>query len=336
MYESSTRLLTGETMPRVKRMFSSTMTAGLIRPASMWPFGLPRLSRRLDFRIEAISSHELPYFKWLVQTYVSGFYPETEDTYAEALALPSLAGHERFGRSTIARTVWAVKKHGNTLGFFVASEKRGGNVKLGPIVIASEFRREGNGTRVLRTLAAHYSRLGYGKLYMTIPATNLAACALAIKADFCLEATLRQHYSVSHDELVFGRCFGSETVSVVRHRPESPIEPFSKGALVSPFPNTAARVFHTLTSGKEALIGSSSKRGGAVKLVPIGVPPLNMLELLEEAESIHMGDKRKTFALLSLSDIDWREAFMAKNYCIEGRLVQPDRRDILVLSKGSE
>jgi ribosomal protein S18 acetylase RimI-like enzyme len=318
-----------------------------------------RMAEHKDFNIGPISLQELPYFKWLVQTYVSSFYPETEDTYTQTLAAPD-ADRARSWRSTVNRTVWSIRRKASPLGFFVASEKPSQNVKLGPIVISPEFRRSGFGSRVVTALAMHYSRLGHRKLYMTIPASNFAACAFAIKAGFLSEARLKQHYSSSHDEWVFAKCLdGYNYPALPKPRFGEPLggyfdnvvtgdtRPFHKRMLEAFVANLverdscgmsdpserSCRIFHTDIPRKQASIMSSPKRGGAVKLEIISGTPPGVLNLLDEVEDLYLDKMRKMYVLLSASDTALQAAFVAKNYSSEGRLVQPDKKDLVVLSK---
>jgi RimJ/RimL family protein N-acetyltransferase len=327
-------------------------------------FGLTslRVAQNKDFQIGPICFQELPYFKWLVQTYISGFYPETEDTYTETLASPHV-NHDRSWRSTVNRTVWSVRRQETPIGFFVASEKRGQNVKLGPIVISPEFRRSGFGTRVLDTLATHYSRLGHQKLYMTIPTSNFAVRALAVKGGFFPEARLRQHYSSSHDEWVFGKCLERSNYAALSSANQTltqPIREYCDGLVSEPSgvshkrmlrglvsnlqerdscrisddnSERSCRVFYTDIATKHASIVSSPKRGGAVRLEIIDGTSPGILNLLDEVEDHYLGTMRKMYLLVSLSDTALQRQLVARNYSTEGRLVQPYNKDLVVLSK---
>jgi ribosomal protein S18 acetylase RimI-like enzyme len=291
---------------------------------------------------------ELSYFKWLVQTYVSHYYPETEESYTETLASFSLPKERYEGVSTVARRVWSIEVDGSVAGYFVGSEKTEGGVKLGPIVLAPEFRRKRIGGCVLNTLARHYSQMGFWKFYMTVPASNVAANSFARESGFCLETILRKHYSESHDEYVWGRTI-SETfdtskmlqsangnakhlrLSAQTDRLESTSKELGSG---HEYLKQRRLYQHDLESNGPTIL-CSPKRGGALKLDFLNNGnKTEVLAVLDEIESYFFCRSRKLYTMPLVSTESIIKSLIVKGYTIEGT-IRRQKRDAggLILSK---
>jgi RimJ/RimL family protein N-acetyltransferase len=303
----------------------------------------------------------------VVQTDVSRWYPETEVSYGASLVRAQRLNSDPYGLFTLRRTVWSVLRRGEVVGFFVASEKRGGSVKLGPIAIGREHRRSGLATEMLSLLANYYRSVGARKLYMTVADPNLAAVRTAGSADFRLEATLVRQYSVDHDELVFGLALRSASQSSrdagaqLDSRCSRGFDQLIDGSLSStygeidrnfttslfragdpvakwgPYDRQPRRIFLAGDSRSfGALIIAAPKRGGAVKIGPVaGVPDL-VVPLVERAITEYEGlGKRRIYALVPCLDVPLGLRFEALGFASEGRLREPYRTgvDVTVLGR---
>lgn len=185
---------------------------------------------------------ELPQFYFLVHRFVSPFYPGTENSYSQKL----IGGTSLIcGGSTVGRMVWAIRDRGATIGFCVATEKRTGAVKLGPLVLDEDHRKKGYARQVVELLAEHYGALGRSWMFMTAPVENAGIRALARRCGFQVQAILARHYSDRWDEAVYGR----------------PLESGNNGKVVT---RTAA--VYQFGGGEMKPARIVRKRGGAVKI----------------------------------------------------------------------
>jgi len=315
---------------------------------------LSRLIRDRDLTISPMERSNLDLFHYLVREYVSWLYPETEESYAYKIGSTPLKGLNTWGSLTYRKQVWSTIIGDKVVGFFVASEKVGGNVKLGPIVIEPEYRRRDIGKNVIELLSKFYSLKGYGKMYMTIPMPNLVASEFAASAGFLPELSLKRQYSPDYDEVVFSKLIGLGRVEFGING-SNPGLTFTRGnnlflgmhkkhytnlsinlldrLLVSVNVNfshdssmKARKIFEINNGdGPEAFIVSSPKRGGSVKLGPIGGGSLLLADLIEEVEKFYLGlgRSRRIYAMVDTSERNTIAHFLRKGYDIEGRIAQP-------------
>ncbi len=308
-------------------------------------------------------------FAQLVRREVSCYYPETEEFYPFRLAEIAFLGIDPFGLFTLRRMVWSVKAGNNLAGFLVMTEKRGGSVKLGPMVMVKRFRKRGIGSSALRVLFSHYGRLGFRKVYATIPATNVAVTRLLETSGFVREATLKQHYSTLHNEVVFGTFIGTLSSRATRDprisvHPSRNIDPRLHEFVLSEFGADYDELDETFTSNllsandrsplwdynqkprklfwlhpdqnRAALVVAAPKRGGAVKLGPVGGAVDLVSSLIEQTENFFFeSGRRKLYALVPTSKVELISLLLGLGYEKEGTLREPYRPgvDNAVLSK---
>jgi RimJ/RimL family protein N-acetyltransferase len=321
-----------------------------------------------DLRIAPLDQGQFEYFEHLVLNNVSVQYPETEHSYPRSLATAHFLGNDAFGLFTQRRTIWTVLIRSFPIGFFVASEKYGGSVKLGPIVIDKAMRAMGLGSKILASLQDYYSLAGYRKLYMTVPDHNKPALRLAEKAKFVREARLRRHYSVFDDEVVLAKLLPCQGI----RPPEDSTASISPGyedlsrflalscgqayeGMGPAFTNRLiraaqrsegdyslkGRVIYSTRNRSElsAIAVASAKRGGAVKLGPIAGDPADLSRLIREIEAEYFGNrrKRKIYAFVPYDSKGLLDVTVEQGYRFEGLLSSPYRlgAHMLIVSKQS-
>lgn len=329
------------------------------------------VSSTAELSVRPLQNSELLYFAGLVQEYVSPYYPETEQSYPYDLADSHFQGFDPYGLITLSRTIWSVRVASQTVGFFVASIKRGGSIKLGPAVIAPDFREKGIGSGVMTLLTRLYSRTGFRKLYLTVPQTNNDALRLVLGAGFTKEAILRRHYSTDHNELVFGKLLqeqGENLISTLfssdpmrlSSDPEFPlqrfismwIEPyyedidygFIRNLIMASMRSPAEdyrlknrKIFYKMDDNNRmtALLIASMKRGGAVKCGPVGGNAADLLDLVREAQEFYRQRARRKMYIIAAGDQQETVSKLKREgFCVEGELIEPYRasKNMLVIS----
>ncbi len=319
------------------------------------PFSLPLCIE--DISLELLNDSEYELFEYLCREFVSHYYPETEENYARNLFRTQLIGCDTYGLFTLHRQIWSIIYRLKIIGFFTASEKMGGSIKLGPIVIHPAFRRKNLGKKVIKCLEKFYSALGIRKFYMTIPECNSQAVSFAFSAGFNLEAQLKLHYSKDYDELVFGKKILNVNSSL-RHEIDNVNYSYRNAIMASykidkyfvdrlnsslcrdifgDYSKKPRKLFNEHSGHDDySFVLSAPKRGGAVKLGPICGNPKILKRILIDVERFFFNlEKRKIYALVSALDKEIINQFIESKYRIEGRLTVPYRNkiDMFVLSK---
>lgn len=292
-------------------------------------------SERLDeLSASRMQDADYPYFQYLVGEFVSGHYPETESSYTHDVAFRGSVG----SLLTQDKIVWAVHLDGQIVGFFVATRKPDFATKFGPIVIDPAYQSQGIGKKILRMLMEWYCSQGSQKFYLTVPTPNLQTCNFALALGFRLEATLRRQYSPEHDEMVFGKLAqNGKLVSAPGRKFEKPhlrptpkverllemaIDAEQKEARHDPTLSAAKSFIVNENNLREAFIVCSPKRGGSVKLGPIGGTPRSVASLIPQLESFYfgIGRSRRIFALIEGRNRNTIAHFVRNGYELEGRI----------------
>lgn len=329
-----------------------------------------RVENSSSLSLAKLKDEDVHFFARLVRQDVSRFYPETEDSYALRLAEVSFLGKDPFGLFSLRKTIWSLAVAGRTAGFFAATEKRGGSVKFGPVVLLEDFRGKGLGKWALDKLSHYYGTMGSRKAYLTVPAIHERGIRFARKCGFLQEAQLRLHYSPRYDEVVFGMMVEgiAERLTAQGDRRQVSIgstedlqlnefilrecgksydeldEEFTsslasataRGPLYD-YSKKVRKLFSEWDDGGPiAILVSSPKRGGAVKLGPVCGSSDSVERLAIQTEHLYFGaGRRKICALLAADQPALSDTFLRLGYTSEGRLREPFKVgvDMLVLSK---
>lgn len=174
-------------------------------------------SRVVDgmLRLERIQDADRGKFIQLVQKHISGSYLETGAQYARKLLEIDSSPFDREGVFTRRKRIFSIVYRGHRCGFLVITEKLGGSIKTGPVILERDYRKRGLGKRLRELIHKYMKKAGFRKVYATVPAKNHSAISYLTSSSYRLEAHLRHHYHDEHDELVLGYLL-EETVSVDR------------------------------------------------------------------------------------------------------------------------
>ena len=100
-----------------------------------------------DYRKE-----DLPAVKRLMLQYLPRFYDDIDESFSESLTEAHEKGYDSFGYFTTAKHVWIAEIKKEIVGMMAVSIKRGGSVKISPIIIDEAYRRKGIGQKLIDTL----------------------------------------------------------------------------------------------------------------------------------------------------------------------------------------
>lgn len=139
-----------------------------------------------------------------VEKHISDSYLETGRTYGEKLLHVSDAGRDVEGVFTLRKRVLDIVLEGRPIGFAVLTEKLGGSVKTGPVILDKAQRDHGVGRELRSALHVLLKRYGSRKIYATVPESNIGAWKYLLGSGYRIEAQLARQYHGNHDEFVFG------------------------------------------------------------------------------------------------------------------------------------
>jgi GNAT superfamily N-acetyltransferase len=286
-------------------------------------------------------------------------YPLSTEITADWLLNLTKQATDPAGYFTLRKTIWKAEGiDGETLGFTVATEKRGGSIKFGPSLVASEHRNKGVGRALRLAVEEKYKARGFRKAYSTTNLRNAPGIYYLTGAGYAIEGHLRSHYQAGVDEVVLGKLLanapspsassGTEIGSVLLRR----LQPYYDG-LDSSFEESIFRVsgaetgLHDetfYTTKRKVLFGdptgsfcvTTPKREGAVKLGPVLANDQSGLRNLvrEVTEFYESRGARKLYCI-----VPFQESWMVLNlrsagWDLEGALREPYRPycDMAVLS----
>jgi GNAT superfamily N-acetyltransferase len=318
-----------------------------------------KVGKLLNIEVRLLVPADLPLLEALVSEHVSYRYPGTEPDYALSLAQDFLTARIRRPSFTIARIVYTVTIDGRAAGFVVASNKLGGSVKLGPVVVTPKFRRSGLGRQLLLDVEKRIKRANVRRLYLTTPADdNDAMRGLALELGFSEEAVLRRQFSLERDEIVLGKVLTSGDSSL--NSSEGTADDFGwlGNQLCKLFYDAdgnrnhhIARILHRsglndfsepgwrLVTHATSATFVDPKRGGSVRLGPITYSDKSLQEGLIRSvlDLPWVRASRRQFATFRTADKELLEIFFNYGFQLEGRLIAPHRpnEDAFVVGKVS-
>src|SRR5262245_27335496 len=125
---------------------------------------------------------------------VAPYYGELERGFA-ATHLPAIgAVQASVGFSSVAKLGWAIRDGDDVVGKAICTVKRGGSLKIGPIVVLPEHRRRGHAAALLRRVVERAVRDGRPCVFATIPTENVPTRQLFERAGFHRAGALANHY----------------------------------------------------------------------------------------------------------------------------------------------
>jgi len=151
-----------------------------------------------------------------VENHISGNYLEAGRAYGEKLLEIARQGNDNEGIFTTRKHILEIHIESRLAGFVVLTEKLGGSVKSGPVLLTTKYENRGYGKRLRTALHSVLANTGFRKVYATVPAQSGSARNYLIAAGYRVEAHLVRQYHEVHDELVLGYVLGEPDPVAVR------------------------------------------------------------------------------------------------------------------------
>ena len=158
-----------------------------------------------DYRKE-----DLPAVKWLMLQYLPRFYDDIDESFSESLTEAHEKGYDPFGYFTTAKHVWIAEIEDEIVGMMSVSIKRGGSVKISPILIDEAYRGKGIGRKLIETLVQFVEKNRLRKIYCSVAIQNVGTLAFFDRLGFVREGYLEQQYRGGMTEVVYGWFPGKE------------------------------------------------------------------------------------------------------------------------------
>jgi hypothetical protein len=137
---------------------------------------------------------------------IASKYDEITEDFAKAILRSHQTGMDPNGLFTLKKEVLSIKTSaGVRIGFTTLTYKIGGCVKSGPTILLPRYRGMGYGLAARRAIESYAAKRDIRKLYCTCPDNDPKICRHLIRSGFFVEAHLKNHYSISHGEFVFGK-----------------------------------------------------------------------------------------------------------------------------------
>lgn len=155
--------------------------------------------------LRPIAALERQTYRALVQKHIGANYDQIDASFANRTLEVHDIGHDPAGFFTARKEVLAVESAGRCLGFTTLTFKSGYSVKTGPTILLPEYQNKGFGQAIRRAVEERARRAGARKIYCTAADTAFDTVRYLLASGMRVEAHLRRHYSLAHDELVFGK-----------------------------------------------------------------------------------------------------------------------------------
>ena len=266
-----------------------------------------------DTRVRVIVEAEIEEFKKLTTHYIGLWYDDIDESFAQIIVDAHKKGFDPIGYFTKNKTIWVLECNGEMYGFLVATEKRGGSVKLAPGIMKPEYQRKKYGTFLWKSVENIYRDKGARKIYNHAPLRRVELLRWVTSMGLNIEGYLKEQYRKGQDEYVAGKflretdkilhpivTFSGNDVPYEIREYNSNNEHLLRELILEEMPRwyndidesffesvlKAEKRFHEtykkkgkkvfVIEGKDHLIGcciATPKRGGAVKLTPFLTRP---------------------------------------------------------------
>lgn len=148
---------------------------------------------------------EIPEFKRIAIAEIGKHYADIDDSFADNIIRAHKEEQDPYGYFTKTKTIWVGEDEGETIGFIVGTEKRGGSVKISPVLVKEPYQQQGYGTELWEKVEAHYKREGHRKLYTHAPLYRDELYKWFSDLGARLEAILSEQYDTDQDEFIMGK-----------------------------------------------------------------------------------------------------------------------------------
>jgi GNAT superfamily N-acetyltransferase len=146
---------------------------------------------------ENLTENDLDLFKNIHSATIGQLYPYSTLLTAESLIIKHKLGVDPNGYFTLKKTIWkAVGQDNQVLAFTVITEKRGGSIKSGPMLVLPRYREQGVASGFIVRVEEEYTSRGYRKAYLTGNVKSKATFFAAINAGYKIEIHLKDHYDL--------------------------------------------------------------------------------------------------------------------------------------------
>lgn len=159
-----------------------------------------------ELPIRSYSPYDYPYLdEWMKS--LGAFYDghDAENKLLDQLVNAEVADPRGFFTKSKALLVSHDEETGAPTGALCLNNKRGGAVKIGPVVVAPELRGRGIGKTLFQAADIFASTVGARKLYATTSHLNAPVNRLFEKYGFSVEATFPDQYKRGSQELIWGK-----------------------------------------------------------------------------------------------------------------------------------
>jgi predicted transcriptional regulator len=157
-------------------------------------------------RLRKIGSSQRSMYKKLVMKHVGAHYEGIDESFAEANLRIHDLGFDPAGFFTTKKEVLSISNDREVcIGFTTLTYKSGGCVKTGPTMLLPQHRSRGYGQATRRAIEEYVLGFRARKLYCTCPETSGETIRYLLASGMRVEAHLANHYSTTHNELVFGK-----------------------------------------------------------------------------------------------------------------------------------
>jgi len=163
------------------------------------------------FEVKPLMKNDEEDFKKLTTYYISLWYDDIDNSFAENILKTHQLGYDPAGYFTKKKIIWGGYLDHKLIGFLVATEKRGGSVKLAPGIIKPEYQKTGYGTQLWKNVESYYKENQYRKLYNTGPICRKELLNWVTSLGLELEGQLKEHYRIGQDDYVVGKIINTST-----------------------------------------------------------------------------------------------------------------------------
>jgi GNAT superfamily N-acetyltransferase len=310
--------------------------------------------------IADLSLTDAQLFKAWFEAEIKPRYPLSSEITADWMLNLAASDDDPLGYFTLRKTMWkATSATGETIGFTIATEKRGGSVKFGPTLVAPSHRARGVGRSLRLAAEEHYKERGFRKSYSTTNLRNTAGIYYLVAIGYGIEAHCRSHYQTNVDEVILGKL-------LIPSRIPKQIKPAGSASTLlrrlAPYYDGLDETFETnlfRCATREADLGNevahtnkqkvifgqpeedfcvtTPKRVGAVKIGPLlATDPDGLRAILGEVETYYLArNARKLYCIVPLEEAWLAREMRLLQWELEGTLREPYRPlcDMAVLSR---
>jgi predicted transcriptional regulator len=197
------------TLKTIKPTFTAPMSYLLVQARDPLYLFLENIRKLNTYEptvtLKRLMAKDKPLFVKWVTTEIAPKYADITEAFAKSILRSHALGRDPNGIFTQKKRALSIYNcKSQLIGFTTLTYKIGGCVKTGPTVLFPKYRGKGFGAAVRRELISVARREYVRKLYCTCPDNDLRVITYLIKSGFSVEAHLKQQYSVTHGELVFG------------------------------------------------------------------------------------------------------------------------------------